>query len=559
MNEGQKMPQIALTPRLQSAAEAVLAQTISANGVPVPHDPHNADHIAFMEELALRHGYTPSRYPALFASFRKPASLATTAGSAANTGAFTDNQIVDYLAPIAANNLASSHALITRTKPVSSMFVAISVMNVNGTQKSVLASGANNTYLKQTTEVQTNDATSVALPTTGTNYATISWSVQYTDGTNESSSVTSQWAYQTASDPVVTAPAINPNRQTGDLNNIMIGLSRGYNSPTKNSDIDYWFWQTQFENTTLLTPFVGSMSFTKPIAPLGSANPQLLFYLARSEGGMSELTASNTQPYMAGFSIDANNPNQLNFSLQATATGAGNAIDFGTSPWVADTQTFFTAKVVVTLNDNTQGWSSVLSSEVPDTNPTDGVTYIKPLVYVWHCLAAGTQITMDDGSQQSIENLDSGMVVRSVSNAAVAVQATLAQPHWGTVYVIQTQGGLSITCSGTHPFITPHGPVQASTLSVGSVVITQSGNQTVSSVTTQQQNGEGLFNLWLAAAPDYSTFYANGFLVGDYQLQVTLLQDETPAHVLARLPSDLHADYQSHLEDIAAKRQKPAA
>lgn len=553
------MTQIAVTPRLQSSAEAMLAQTLAANGAPVPHDPNNADHVAFMEELAQRNGYTSDRYPALFASFRKSPGLTQASGLALDTGAFTDNQVVDYLAPLANSNLASSHALITRTKPVSSMFIALSVMNINGAQKTVLASGVSNTFLKQTSEVQTNDAMALTLPNTGQNYATMSWSVQYTDGTSEGSSVASQWAYQTASDPVVTAPALNPNRHTGNLDNIMVGLSRGYSSPANNSDIDYWFWQTQSANTTLLTPFVGSMEFTKPIAPLSSANPQLFFYLARSEGGMSELTAANTQPYMAGFTIDPVNANKLNFTLQATSTTAGNAINFGASPWVADTQTFFTARVVVTLNDNTLGWSSVLSSKVPDNNPSDGVTYIKPLMYVWHCLAAGTQITMADGSTQNIENLDSGASIKSDGNTMQGVQATLAQPHWGTVYVIQTQGGLTITCSGTHPMMTPQGAVQASTLVVGSVVLTQNGNDTVSSTSTQQQSGEGLFNLWLNGAQGNTVFYANGFLVGDYQMQVVLLNDQTPAQVRAKLPAHLHADYESHLEDAAAKHPKQAA
>src|SRR5206468_1551828 len=133
---------------------------------------------------------------------------------------------------------------------------------------------------------------------------------------------------QAESDPVVSAPAVNPNRHKGNLDNIMVGLARGFNSPANNTDVDYWFWQQQVENNTLLVPFVGSMTFTKPIAPLGSANPQLMFYLARTEGGMKEMSAADTQPYMSGFAIDRNNPNQINFSLQATATDAGNAINF---------------------------------------------------------------------------------------------------------------------------------------------------------------------------------------------------------------------------------------
>lgn len=546
--------------QFQSAASVILEQTIKADGASVQHNPNDPDHVSYMEKLAQLHGYTPERYPALFASFRKTGAMADTFGvEQNNTGAFVDNQIVDYLAPLVSNGFAASHAIITRTKPVAWTFIAISVMNVNGQTKTVLASGASNSYLQQTTEVQTNDAMAAPLPPTGQNYATISWSIGYVDGTNEASSVSSQWAYQTSADPTVTMPTINPNRHTGNLNNIMIGLSRGFNSPANNSDIDYWFWQTQWQNTTLLVPFVGSMYFTKPIAPLSSANPQLFFYLARSEGGMSELKVDATKPYMSGFSIDKNNPKQLNFSLKATETGAGNAISFGTSPWVSDTQTFFTAKVVVTLNDGTPAWSSVLSSTQPDTNPTDGVAYIKPIMYVWHCLAAGTQIAMTDGSTQNVENLNVNMRVKSANGTSQNVQATLAQPHWGTVYVVTTQGGLSLTCSGTHPMMTPNGAVQASTLAPGSTVLTRNGTDTVARVAQQQQSGEGLFNLWLDGAAGTTTFYANGFLVGDYQMQVALLKESDPAAVRARLPTYLHTDYDSHLEDVAAKLLKTTA
>ena len=453
--------------RFQAAAEAMLAQTVAANGGPVSHDPNNPDHVAYMEELARLNGYAPDRYPALFASFRKGAT-AGVKGAVAAAGAFVDNEIVDYVAPLEDSGLGSAHGIITRNKPVAMTFIAINIVNVDGNTHSVIASGANTSYAQQTTEVWTIDANAQRLPLAGHNYATISWSIEYVDGTGDAASSTSEWSYQTSKDPTVTAPAIRQDRHTGNMNNIMVGLSRG-GLPA--ADVDYWFWQNDYANSTLLVPFVGSMYFTKPIAPLSSANPLLFFYMARTEGGMSSLVADNTKPYMSGFTIDGSDPKQLNFSLQATSPTAGNAINFGTSPWVADTQTFFTAKVVVTLNDGSLGWSSVLSSLNPDTNPTDGVRYIKPIIYVWHCLAAGTRIAMADGSAQPVENLGVGARVKSAGGTARNVQATLAQPHWGTVYVVTTQKGLSLTCSGTHPVMTPNGAMPASFLKIGSVVL----------------------------------------------------------------------------------------
>lgn len=527
----------------QAAAAQILALTRQANGELVRHDASPL-HTAYMQQLALCCGLTPDRYSALFARLQKGASAALGVGNAMpNTDAFVDGQYVDYVAPVAEKLSASAHALITRTAPISNTFIALSVVNVDANGNSrVLASGANNSFLRQTTEVQTNDATAQPLPATGQTYGMISWSIEYADGTIDSNSASSQWAYQTEKDPTVTAPGIRSDRHTGDLNDIVVGLSRGFNTPATNTDVDYWFWQDQWSRTTLLVPFVGSMYFTKPILPLGSANPQLFFYLARSEGGVSELQASDTKPYLSGFSIDSNDPKRLNFNLQATQTTAGNAIDFGVSPWVADTRTFFTARVVVTLSNETNGWSSVLSSMKSDTDPVDGVTYIKPIVYVWHCLAAGTLIQMADGTRRAIELLNAGDRVKSSGGDAQMVQATLAQPHWGEVLVVSTEKGYSLTCSKTHAMVTPSGMVQAGSLVVGMPIFTTAGVDKVARITTQQQQGEGLFNLWLAGPKGQTVYYANDFLVGDYQIQVALL-DPSLSDVQARLPEHLRNDH----------------
>jgi hypothetical protein len=201
------------------------------------------------------------------------------------------------------------------------------------------------------------------------------------------------------------------------------------------------------------------------------------------------------------------------------------------------------------------GWSTIMSVPNPKTQtPVDGVGYVWPLVYVWHCLVAGTQITMADGTTRAIETLNAGDVVMSGSTAR-PVLATLAQPHWGTVYALTTAGGRSLTCSGTHPIVTPSGAVQASALQVGSAVSTPSGTDTIAAIATQQQNGDGLFNLWLdptTAPANATSMIANGLVVGDYLMQVQLLAlPPIGASHRANLPERLHTDFASYLEDKA--------
>jgi hypothetical protein len=547
------------TPEFHQALADVISR--SAGGEPVEHDLSNPAETAYLEQLAIRGGMTPERYPALFATLRgegpsSPASF-DAAGSATpvqdDTSDFGPGQMVDYVSATPSGGLAQAAATFTRTKPVSTATVWLQVVNQYNDQTTVLATGQGIGFTEQTIKVVTDDSTALQLPSTGTNSAVMSWSVQYEDGTSEVSSLATRWAFQTDGDPVVLDPAQNPNRTRGDKTAIVVGLARGLNNPANNTDVDYWFWQKQFENTTLLVPMRGSMKFKHEIAPLGANNPSLIFCLARKEGGMSELVANKAQQYAPRFSIDPKDPTKLNFELLAGPDSAGNAIDFGKSPWVADTRTFFTAMVLVNFKKASipVGWSSIVSSDKPDTNPADGVAFIKPIVYVWHCLAAGTQVTLPDGTTRAIESFNAGDLV--LSGGPRPVMATLAQPHWGTVYVITTASGRSITCSGTHPFYVSDRAVPAASLTVGQALDSQTGPDLITGITQQQHNGQGLYNLWLdptAAGP--TTFLANGLVVGDHQVQVALLDpQQNPDQVRARLPERLRQDFDSHLQDTA--------
>jgi hypothetical protein len=447
------------------------------------------------------------------------------------------------------------HFVNSSSKPVSTATVWLQVVNQYNGETTVLATGQGTSFTEQTVKVVTDDSTALPLSPNGTNSGVMSWSVQYQDGTSEVSSQTTPWAYQTDGDPVVLAPVQNPNRTRGDKTAIVVGLARGFNTPAKNTDVDYWFWQTEFQNTTLLVPMQGSMKFKHKIAKLGRNNPTLSFYLARKEGGMSELSAQKVQQYAPRFTIDPDDPTKLNFELLAGTDSAGNAINFGMSPRVSNTRTFFTARVLVNFQNAPVpvGWSSIVSSETPDTDPADGVAFIKPIVYVWHCLAAGTQVTLPDGTTRAIESFNAGDMVQS-GGAPRPVMATLAQPHWGTVYVITTASGRSITCSGTHPFYIAGSPVPAASLTVGQALDSESAPDPITGITRQQYSGQGLYNLWLdPATAGLTTFLANGLTVGDYQVQVSLLDaTQNPDHVRAQLPQHLWQDFDSHLQDTAA-------
>lgn len=550
----------------------VLKATLAANGASVPHDPADPVQVAYWQEAAAAAGIAIERYPAFFDRIRNGRRSTTTqavnlaaSAPAANTGAFGDGQYVEYVSSLAGSGIASARATLTRTRPIAQAVFSLSILNVTDGTTTSIASTSTMTFGSQTIQLSTNNLTALTLPATGVNYATMSWSIAFADGGMDQASSMSVWAFRASKDPTISAPLIRPDRKTGDLNHVMIGLGRGLSvlegQAAATADVDYWFFQNNPNDTRMLVPLVGRMFFEHPIAPFNASNPTLDFRLAKSEGGVA--LAPDPRKYLPGFSIDlATDPEGrvVKFDLKAAADGSGNAIDFGKTVWDSDTVCFFTAMVTVAFKNPQfgSGWSTVLCSLKPDTNPTDGVLYTKPLVYVWHCLAKGTQIAVPGGSK-AIESFQAGDLVTSgTGGGTMAVQATLAAPSYSTLLVITTAKGLSVTCSGTHPFLVPGGKaVQARSLSNGSTVLTANGEDTVTSVTPQEGTGELLCNLWLAGEAGTATFQANGFIVGDYQTQVTLVRTIDPDRIRAALPEGLYADFESWLQDRGIRRGAP--
>ncbi|QCO03425.1 Hint domain-containing protein [Azospirillum argentinense] len=533
-----------------------ILERLKAGNVPSAADPA---HTAFLQDNAERSGLTPARYPGLFKAIRSggPATSRATESSGV-----ADGQRVEFISSSQSNKAVTARAVLSRIRPVAQAIVWLNVVNENGDTKTSLASGVAVSFATQTIFVETNPETALPPLPTGTMTGIISFAITYQDGTVEVSSTAAPWASQASRDPSVADPAIRSDRKTGDLNDIVIGLARGYdnNQGTRNkTDVDYWYWQNMHDLGTnpLLVPLSGSMTFDQDLAPLDSYPPFLEFYLAHKEGGMSELTGGDASRYLPHFRIDDCDKKKLTFVLRASYNDAGDAIEFPSKNWVADTQSFFSARVTVTFQDpetHGSGWSSIVSSLSPDTDPKDGVAFIKPIVFVWHCLVAGTQITLADGTTKAVEDFTSEDVVVS-GDGTRPVQATLAQPHSGPITVLEFANGATLAGSATHPVVTPSGTVHAGALAVGDTVLTRHGTTTVTATRQETQTNGGLFNLWLVPEGDGpTTMIANGIVVGDYQIQVQLLRDaaQDDRAVRAKLPESLHVDFDSWVADRVA-------
>ena len=151
-------------------------------------------------------------------------------------------------------------------------------------------------------------------------------------------------------------------------------------------------------------------------------------------------------------------------------------------------------------------------------------------MFWWHCVAAGTQVTLADGSTVPIERVDNCMRVRTGHReGTLGVEATSLGYHdddggvLSGVFELVTARGKTLTLTAFHPVATPLGPVAAKDLSRGAEVLAEDGVDAVSSC--ERISHEGLFfNLKLVNARDralgagllYSTYVANGIIVGDH-------------------------------------------
>jgi hypothetical protein len=175
------------------------------------------------------------------------------------------------------------------------------------------------------------------------------------------------------------------------------------------------------------------------------------------------------------------------------------------------------------------------------------------------CLPAGVRIRMADGSDRAIETFTGkGETVRSPDLDAPAVTATT----WGSedlpMVVIRDSLGHRLTLTEGHPVLTTRGPIMASKLKVGDVVLTETGNAALVSVERlAHQEPVPIYNLTIGtekqAAEGRTTFYADGILVGDQQMQEDLAVKEATPRVLSQmeilraLPVSWRQDYVNSL------------
>lgn len=169
------------------------------------------------------------------------------------------------------------------------------------------------------------------------------------------------------------------------------------------------------------------------------------------------------------------------------------------------------------------------------------------------CLAAGTEIELASGQSSAIESLKAGDQVVNPYAPSLTIMDTAVGFETVPMVRIRSEAGRSLLMTEMHPIqVATRGMVQARSLKQGDVVMTKAGPSKLVEVSREAYDGK-VYNVKVGSgaeqaslAEDQTALYANGFLVGDGQIQskYEALEMTRKGDVLARLPSRWHRDYE---------------
>lgn len=154
---------------------------------------------------------------------------------------------------------------------------------------------------------------------------------------------------------------------------------------------------------------------------------------------------------------------------------------------------------------------------------------LNPIKLTNSCIAAGTKVQMARGKALPIESLKAGQDVASPfdrDDQALTIMDTSVGVETLPMVRIRDGEGRTLLMTETHPISTPdRGMVQAKALQVGDQVMTNDGVTKLTEVSREAYAGK-VYNLKVGSetemaklVDDQTVFYANGFVVGDGQIQ----------------------------------------
>nr|QKW93779.1 HintN domain-containing protein [Vitiosangium cumulatum] len=190
---------------------------------------------------------------------------------------------------------------------------------------------------------------------------------------------------------------------------------------------------------------------------------------------------------------------------------------------------------------------------------------VKPVDYKRVCMAEGTRVARADGKEVKVEQVKVGdKLLANGRGLALTVTTVHRGGESKPLVKLRDDHGDEVRVTETHPMVTAkRGVVQAGELKPGEAVLTRFGARKLVAVERVPYDGR-VYNFSLGTpeelanlGPEARTLYANGFLVGDSQMQTELEKQKRmdTREVLARLNGAWHEDFRlSQVRHKSARR-----
>jgi len=425
----------------------------------------------------------------------------------------------------------------------------------------LVACGSNTSVASSFLSVSTETAT--AQPSKNIRVLAVTHSTQNDGSARISAAATTAAMTDVDADITIDQPVKTITSQPDE---ILIAVGR---DSTHNPDVDYYYTEPEKVqgDPYLIVPFVGNAVLPYEVdGTAGESIPNAVLetYIYFDDDGTNtqiQLDPSYGTPLATGCTMSDSDSYTVDWSYAFDGASYSDTTSLVYEPQslVNETDVFFFFQFTIPVKNapvSTYAFA-VCSNDTPD-QPSIQCEKIKDLYFWWHCLAADTSVSLEDGGSAAISTLRTGArVVTADGRPTRCVEATTRGHHTGRVdrtgaagvYRLQTSGGRTLTGTGAHPVRTPSGLVSLADLQPGQDLHTEGGIETVASCAPIDFEGE-FFNLALdgGAAGD---FLANGIVVAAARA--------TRAHSRAvrldldvarrRVPEALLTDYRSAVED----------
>ncbi len=219
-------------------------------------------------------------------------------------------------------------------------------------------------------------------------------------------------------------------------------------------------------------------------------------------------------------------PDNQTFSWDLTGA---NAAFFDDGCRQVQDSAVLTTTIKVPVLDDTGSPSDVEFTVTSDAGFPRPEIMLAPITLTNSCLAEGTKVQLAHGKTVAVESLQIGQEVFNPydrEDNALTIMDTAIGVEPSPMVKITDEQGRTLMMTQMHPISTPdRGMVQARALKVGDLVMTKAGPSKLTEVSREAYSGK-VYNVKLGTQAemaklidDQTILYANGFVVGDGQIQ----------------------------------------